>query len=54
MSVGLLKYKMAKINIKSTQRFVSPEELARFKAKYILPSEIAELFKQMLPTLLSV
>lgn len=45
MSVGLLKYKMAKINIKSTQRFVSPEELARFKAKYILPSEIAELFQ---------
>jgi endonuclease III-like uncharacterized protein len=36
---------MAKINIKSTQRFVSPEELARFKAKYILPSEIAELFQ---------
>ncbi|NNP76181.1 hypothetical protein A7P54_07085 [Acinetobacter sp. Ac_3412] len=45
MSVGLLKYQMATINIKSAQRFVSTEELARFKTKYILPSEIAELFQ---------
>ncbi|AYA02728.1 hypothetical protein BEN74_07630 [Acinetobacter sp. WCHAc010034] len=45
MSAGLLKYQMATINIKSAQRFVSAEELDRFKTKYILPSEIAEIFQ---------
>lgn len=44
MSAGLLAYEEEKINLKSKQRYVKPDELARFKTKYIMPSEIAVLY----------